>query len=247
MRRVTRPPLGKGIQAYLCRRQKQADEKYRSGGLDVEREWKGARATKTMRKVLTSLQNMMGARERCMYCLDSHGSDIEHFRPKAGYSKRMFRWRNLLLCCTECGRLKGNRFPLQGKRPLLIDPTKEEPWRHLDFDPITGNITARFDAQINVWSPKGTATVEILQLDRREALAAGYKATFQRLSDIARRFLADSDTPYSQFIDALREADDHGLLGWIFVGTGRNEPPFSELWKQRPAVWNECAHTLKFN
>lgn len=43
--------------------------------------------------------------------------------------QRMFKWRNLLLCCSECGRLKGNRFPLQGKKPLLIDPTKEQPWR----------------------------------------------------------------------------------------------------------------------
>ena len=74
--------------------------------------------------VLTSLQTMMGERQRCMYCLDSHGSAIEHFRPKAAYPARMYHWPNLLLCCTECGRLKGNQFPLAGRQALLIDPSR---------------------------------------------------------------------------------------------------------------------------
>ena len=93
-----------------------------------------------------------GLRQRCMYCLDSHGSDIEHFRPKAPYPKSMYQWTNLLLCCTHCGRLTGNQFPLAGRSALLVDPTKENPWDSLDFDPTTGNISARFNATLNAWS-----------------------------------------------------------------------------------------------
>ena len=38
-------------------------------------------------------------------------------------------------------------------------------------------MVARFDVQVNDWSPKGLKTVEVLQLDRREALASGYRKT----------------------------------------------------------------------
>jgi hypothetical protein len=64
---------------------------------------------------------------------------MEHFRPKSRYSDQMFRWPNLLLCRTECERLKGDRFPLQHGSPLLVDPTQEDPWQHIDFDPGTGD------------------------------------------------------------------------------------------------------------
>jgi uncharacterized protein (TIGR02646 family) len=189
---------------------------------------------------------MMGKRERCMYCLDSHGSDIEHFRPKATFPKRMFRWRNLLLCCTECGRFKGIQFPLQGKRPLLIDPSKEEPWRYLDFDPDTGNVIARFDLQAGTYSPKGEKTEEILQLDRREALAAGYQKTYRRLCKKVQRFLDEPNLSADKLIAELQEADDHGLLGWCFFGTGQDETPFKDFEQQHPLLWQYCASELSY-
>lgn len=247
MRRVKRLTLNETAKKYLNKRQEKANQKKIAGTLDIEKEWKGARQTKTMESVLKTLQKMMGSRERCMYCLDSHGSDIEHFRPKATYSNCMFRWPNFLLCCTECGRFKGSQFPLIGNRRLLIDPTREEPWRYLDFDPVTGNITARFDASLNDWSAKGSKTVEILQLDRREALAAGYLKTFQRLAKIVRDFLNDPVIPAQKLADSLWDADDHGLLGWVFVGTGQNESPFDQLHAGHPAIWQVCNQTFKRN
>jgi len=141
----------------------------------------------------------MGERERCMYCLDSHGTDIEHFWPKAPYPERMFTWSNLLLCCAECGRLKGDRFPLDVGRPMLIDPTAEEPWQYLDFDPETGNLVARFDLDADDWSAKGQKTVELLQLDRREALATGYRRTYRRLAAVVEHFLSESSISSSRW------------------------------------------------
>ena len=125
MKRVKRMALPPTTLAYLNQRQKSANKKQADGKFDANKEWGSARQTKNMGDILSALRQTMGKRERCMYCLDSHGSDIEHFRPKSNYPKRMFRWRNLLLCCTECGRFKGSQFPLNGKRPLLIDPSKE--------------------------------------------------------------------------------------------------------------------------
>ena len=160
MRRLKRPDLPKSERRYLEGRQSSVD-KQALGALDIEKEWKSARQTKTLKSVLAVLQKMMGKRERCMYCVDSHGADIEHFRPKARYPRHAFQWANLLLCCTECGRLKGSQFPMLGDQPLLIDPCAEDPWLHLDFDPDTGNLTARFDIRANDWSTKGSKTVEV--------------------------------------------------------------------------------------
>jgi 5-methylcytosine-specific restriction endonuclease McrA len=128
MRRVIRPPLAEVVQENLIQRQAEADRKRMEDALRVNDEWQTARQSRPLLAVLATLKQMMGERERCMYCLDSHGTDIEHFWPKTPYPERMFLWPNLLLCCAECGRLKGNRFPLVAGQPMLVDPTAEEPW-----------------------------------------------------------------------------------------------------------------------
>lgn len=243
MRRVTRPVLPGKVQAYLNKRQSAANQRRALGTLDIERDWKSARQTKTIGTVLKTLQQMTGVRERCMYCVDSHGSDIEHFRPKAQYQGRAFQWSNMLLCCTECGRFKGGQFPIANRRPMLIDPTAEDPWQHLDFDPDTGNLTARFDLHANDWSAKGATTVAVLRLDRREAMAAGYMITYRRLMGVLQASwvsLAAGATTAPVLLAALRQADDHGLLPWIFSGAGQAFVPFSELREHFPQVWADC-------
>jgi uncharacterized protein (TIGR02646 family) len=244
MRRIQRAVLPKAAQSYLSKRQLAANDKHKKGNLNIESDWKSARQTKSVKTVFGTLKAMMGPRQRCMYCMDSHGSDIEHFYPKAVYPKRMYRWPNMLLCCTECGRFKGNRFPVSGKQALLIDPTREDPWKHLDFDPVTGNISARFDVQFNDWSAKGTATVEVLQLDQREALSAGYLKTLRHLSDIVKRALAGGAIAIPALISELQNADDHGLLAWCFSDRGLIISPFKDLLDQHPAVWRQCQKAI---
>ena len=244
MRRVRRKSLEDPVQRDLDQRQQEANRKHAAGALHATEEWKAARRAATVRAVHATLRSMMGDRERCMYCLDSHGSDIEHFWPKTPYPERMFQWLNLLLCCTECGRFKGDEFPLSNGLPLLVDPTVEEPWEHLDFDTDTGNVVAKFDAQTGAWSPKGEKTVEVLQLDRREALSAGYQQTFHRLSRMVENFLAEGSADMTQLVQSLRGADDHGLLGWCVTGNGRNVLPFRNLWERHPEVRQACADAV---
>jgi len=245
MRRVHREAVDSAAQTYLERRQTKVNAQIVAGNLNVNTTWKIARQTKIMGSVLATLQSMMGVRQRCMYCLDSHGCDIEHFRPKSSYPKWMFKWNNLLLCCTECGRIKGSQFPLDSKRPMLIDPTKEEPWDYLDFDPITGNMTARFDLQANNFFAKGQYTVSTLQLDRREALAAGYVQTYRKLCGVISGFL-DNPGQVEYLIASLLQEDERGLLGWCFKGDGQNEAPFLQLKTQYPAVWRSCYAAFKY-
>lgn len=245
MRRVTRIPLAASTQQALDRRQQQADGMRATGTLNVTRAWKNARETKPLKAVLAKLKTMAGARERCMYCGDSHGTDIEHFWPKTPYPERMFRWPNLLLCCTECGRIKGDRFPLDDKGwPRLIDPSAVNPWEHLDFNPDTANFVARFDLGTNAPSVWGRATVELLQLDRREALEAGYRRTHRRILAVVTQALECAAIDPGQLRDELDLADDHGLIGWYLVGTGREVEPLPALRARHPSAWAACVAAL---
>lgn len=237
MRRVNRPALAGRAQAYLDGRRRATE-----GAFSIERAWKTARQTKTMRAVLQTLQNMAGARERCMYCVDSQGSDIEHFWPKGQYPERAFVWPNLLLCCTECGRFKGSQFPLSATgQPMLVDPTAEDPWDYLDFDPDTGNLTARYDATCAAPSPRGESTVQVLQLDRREGMAEGYRRTYRRIAACIDRALAAGAIEPQNLAHELRQADDHGLLGWCFSAVGARLQPFQDLRHRAPDAWAACA------
>lgn len=243
MRLVPRPPLDSKVQADLATRQVSADAERAAGTLDVTAVWKAARQSDTLRRVLATLQQMVGARQRCMYCVDSHGTDIEHFWPKTPFPERMFVWPNLLLCCAECGRFKQD-FPLSDGKPLLIDPTSEDPWLQLDFDPSTGNIVPRFDPAIDDYSVKGSTTVGILHLDRREAMAAGYQKTYRRLCALVEAALNQARPTADNLIRELQETDDHGLLEWCLAGSGQEEYPFQALRDKFPAVWRRCEESL---
>lgn len=141
--------------------------------------------------------------------------------------------------------MKGTQFPRQGVSPLLIDPTKEEPWNHLDFDPVTGNITATFDAGSATFSAKGLQTADLLQLDRREALAAGYMMTYRQLTGVISNFL-NTPTSSDQLVNALLEADEHGLVGWLFKGKGQTEPMPMRLRSDHPDTWAHCVQALTY-
>jgi uncharacterized protein (TIGR02646 family) len=245
MRHVRRLQLGGGVQADLESRQGDANRKRIAGVLDVAAEWRNARQTRSLEAVFFTLQRMMGNRQRCMYCLDSHGTDIEHFWPKKPFPERMFVWPNLLLCCAECGRFKGDEFPRVHDQPLLVDPTAEDPWLHLDFDPLTGNIVAKFQPGRDDYSQKGSKTVEILHLDRREALAVGYQKTFRQLAHLVSDALSQPDPEPDVLIASLREADEHGLLGWCFHESGQNDPPFCDLRDKRRDLWAQCVRGLQ--
>jgi hypothetical protein len=177
--------------------------------------------------------------------VDSHGSDIEHFWPKTSYPERMFRWPNMLLCCTECGRIKGDEFPFLEGLPALIDPSTENPWEFLDFDPQTGNIVPRYDPERWQYIPKGEQTVRILQFDRREAMARGYQVTFRRIKRRIEMALEQPNPDATALFQELDEADDHGLLGWCFDGLGSLIAPFADLQARYPAVWQACLQSYR--
>lgn len=245
MKRVQRPALPGRVAQYLARQQQKLTEKQSVGALDMESFWKSRRATRTVGQALKALQKAMGPTEPCMYCVDNHGTDIEHFWPKGAYPEKAFDWDNWLLCCTECGRIKGVKFPLDAQQqPLLINPTEEDPWACLDFDPDTGNLVPRFDLSANDWIPKGAATVDVLHLDRREALAQRYQKTYRRLCRKVDDALASPDLDAPAWVEDLLATDDHGLLPWCLQGPGQFRGSFDALRKGYPRLWQLCQQKL---
>jgi len=155
----------------------------------------------------------------------------------------MYAWENLLIACAQCGRFKGRQFPLSNNgTPLLIDPTAEDPWEYLDFNPETENLSARYLLAAETFSSKGETTVEVLHLDKREGVSAGFCRTYRRLCELVTAW---SDQNIAEdYLERLREADDHGLLGWFLHGAGGNEPAFVRFRERYPDAWLVCQRSF---
>lgn len=150
----------------------------------IEAFWKDRRSTKTLKAVERALRAMASGLERCMYCEDSHGCDIEHGAPKVPHPSKAFVWLNLLWVCAICNRQKNDAFD-----EAMLDPTREDPLDHLVFSFSTGRYTAREDSE------RGVATLRIVRrLASDPTLARGRQNAVAKI----RVFLRDFDMHQAQ-------------------------------------------------
>lgn len=112
-----------------------------------------------------------------MYCGDNQGTDIDHYEPLAKAPLRTFVWLNHLLACSGCNsRYKRDAFPRAGNgRPLLLDPTVDDPFDHLGLALSIGRYTALTD--------RGAATIDICQLNR-DILCRGRQVAYDTVTVI---------------------------------------------------------------
>ena len=108
------------------------------------------------------LQQMALGLEQCMYCGADLGTDVDHFDPIARSPLRAFDWLNHLLACATCNsNHKRDRFPMDADgRPLLIDPTAEDPFEYMTLS-LSSDV-------YHPLSDKGIATIEVCGLNRRQ-------------------------------------------------------------------------------
>lgn len=243
MRRYRRADLPDEILQYLTAKQSEVDQ-----GKDARSTWDYARGTKKIGRVVEALKSMTGARARCMYCEDSRGTDVDHFYPIVPYASMTFHWPNMLWNCTDCGRHKGNRFPLDDSGiPLLVDPTAEDPWDYLFYDAETGNLAARVDTVSRAALPKGRETIGVLvETLLCEAVVEGRLRTQRNLIKAVRAFSRAPQDPacLDDLMESVSDNDAYGLTRWFFLRDGREEQPFSMLGEEHPEVWARITEML---
>jgi len=137
------------------------------------------------------LSSLHGDLQRCAYCEDSLGHQIEHVFPKVLFPSVVFSWDNFLHACGSCNGTKLAKFsvfgpggvvielknrqppdnePL-GTHPLLINPRVENP---LDFLILDLYETFHF-VPTGHCADRANYTIETLQLNHRAGLVAARK------------------------------------------------------------------------
>jgi hypothetical protein len=235
MRFYIRPELDESLLRYLAKKQREIKSPER-----VEIIWSRARRTQKMKRVAAVLSSMTGVRERCMYCADSRGTDIDHYRPKSLYLALVFAWPNMLLTCALCNRLKTRSFPLDHLGvPLLLNPTLHDPWLHLVYDSKTDELAPRWDALSGMESAMGIATLAIISSLKHQAVNEGRGRTRRNLVRAVNALLASSDEELGlvELKKAISDNDCYGLVDWFFRRDGQEETPFKVLRDMRTNAW----------
>jgi hypothetical protein len=187
---------------------------------------------------------MAGSRDRCFYCSDSRGTDVDHYTPITYDFTETFVWSNHLWACTDCNRRKAQRFPLDASnRPLVIDPTTTDPWAHLALAE-TGVIAPKVHPG-DVLDPQGLATLEVLNRINHEAVIEGRARVIRRLRRAIEALLLNGDTPATRHrvVEEARE-DDFGVLWWYLSWEGSLTTPFSTLRDSHADLWRRLVVTV---
>ncbi|MBX3223361.1 MAG: hypothetical protein KF795_22805 [Labilithrix sp.] len=142
----------------------------------------GNKRKTAFKEVQLKLRRMAAGRARCMYCEDSLGTDIDHFRPKAAHASFAFSWTNYLLACSHCNsNEKRDEFPVATNgEPLLLDPTRDEPLQHFVLVPETG--------WLEPMTPQGEETERVFGLNRRDDLTQGRADVWTTMTALVRDF-----------------------------------------------------------
>lgn len=179
----------------------------------------------TFREVRDRLKAMCAGAQRCVYCEDSVGDEVEHIKPKDLYPEEVFRWPNYVYACGPCNRGKNNRFsvititglvdvtrprgapvapPVPGE-PAFINPRAEDPLAFLTMDLLGTFLMLPRDGLLPDAAERAEFTIETLKLNRDLLLDAranafgGYRA---RLVEYRDRRDAGAGDPE---LEALRE------------------------------------------
>ncbi|MEH0423553.1 HNH endonuclease [Streptomyces sp. B21-083] len=191
--------------------------------------WAGGTARRQVRpSLVTGLAEMAHGHQRCMYCGDSQGTDVDHFEPKSRAPLRTFDWLNHLYACSFCNSFeKGNRFPTAPDgSPLLVDPTAEDPLDHLRLVLPLGEYQGLTE--------RGWSCIDVFGLNRRPVLIKGrrdayttakHSITLWRLArdmgqnDLTREIVQVAwNRPLADVLVSMFHQSEHPAAEALFVG-----------------------------
>jgi hypothetical protein len=144
----------------------------RADGVLARKRWNSASNDRS--GVRAHLATMALGIERCMYCGDNLGTDIDHFEPISRAPIRTFDWLNHLLACSHCNsNWKRSSYPCnEAGGSLLVDPTSEDPADHIQLMLRTG--------EYRDLTPRGKATIDVFGLNRGDLVRGRHDAFMTR-------------------------------------------------------------------
>ena len=165
------------------------------------------RAFREVRKTLTK---MCSGAQRCVYCEDSVGDEVEHIQPKDLYPCVVFVWTNFVYACGRCNGNKSNKYavflnnriidvtrprgakvvaPASGP-PVFLNPRVEDPLGFLDLDLGNTFMVVARDGIAHIDRKRAEFTIDTLKLNRDVLLRAratafgSYRARLYEYVDI---------------------------------------------------------------
>ena len=156
----------------------------------------------TFHAVREKLSEMCAGAQRCVYCEDSVGDEVEHIKPKDLYPEDVFRWSNYVYACGTCNGRKNNKYsvitkdgrvevtrprgaaitpPMPGE-PAFVNPRVEDPLALMAMDLLGTFFVLPRDGLDAVEADRADFTIETLDLNRDLLLEArknafgGYRA-----------------------------------------------------------------------
>ncbi len=198
----------------------------------------------TFRSVRETLTVMCSGAQRCVYCEDSVGDEVEHIQPKDLYPCLVFVWTNYVYACGTCNRAKSNRFsvvsnggiadvtrrrsaPIVRPRagaPAFINPRVDNPMDYLHLDLATFVVVPRGGVD-DLHQQKAGFTIETLKLNRDVLLAARQTAYNSYRSGLFEYVRQSPDAP----TDELAALIQH-------VRTMPHPTVWAEMKRQRTSV-----------
>ena len=150
------------------------------------------RSNPTFRRVRESLTRMCSGAQRCVYCEDSVGDEVEHIEPKDLYPCLVFVWTNYVYACGRCNGGKSNKFavvsgdrlvdvtrprggpvvPPEPGAPAFLNPRVEDPLGFLDLDLEDTFMVLARDELLDIDRERTEFTIETLKLNRDVLLQA---------------------------------------------------------------------------
>ena len=185
------------------------------------------RSNRTFRNVRQALAQMCGGEQRCVYCEDSVGDEVEHIQPKDLYPCLVFVWTNYVYACGRCNGGKNNKFavvtpsglvdvtrsrgapvvpPLPGA-PGFLNPRTEDPLAYCDLDlQDTFYVIAR-EGISDLDRARADFTIETLKLNRdvlAKARFTAYGSYRARLHEYIDRRDETTDDQVEMMVDGLK-------------------------------------------
>ncbi len=214
------------------------------------------RSNPTFRKVRESLTSMCSGAQRCVYCEDSVGDEVEHIQPKDLYPCLVFVWTNYVYACGRCNDGKSNKFAvISGNRllnvtrprggpvvpptpgaPAFLNPRIEDPLDFLDLDLDGTFLVLARDGLPDIHRERTEFTIETLKLNRDVLLHAratafgSYRARLHEYVDVRETVTSEE---LEGLVDSLR-AMPHGTV-WAEMKRQRlSLPNLNELFSRAP-------------